>query len=97
MIVYLQLLGQENYKTVIDAIIDLAKKAAKDPWIINEKNPEIQNLEKKLVEDYKNEFEKAYKIQEKQARSNELDKIRNLILENNISETIPTVVVGDII
>ena len=91
------ILGQENYKTVIDAIIDLAKKAAKDPWIINEKNPEIQNLEKKLVEDYKNEFEKAYKIQEKQARSNELDKIRNLILENNISETIPTVVVGDII
>ena len=91
------ILGQENYKTVIDAIIDLAKKAAKDPWIIHEKNPEIQNLEKKLVEDYKNEFEKAYKIQEKQARSNELDKIRNLILENNISETIPTVVVGDII
>ena len=91
------ILGQENYKTVIDAIIDLAKKAAKDPWIINEKNPEIKNLEKKLVEDYKNEFEKAYKIQEKQARSNELDKIRNLILENNISETIPTVVVGDII
>ncbi len=91
------ILGQENYKTVIDAIIDLAKKAAKDPWIIHEKNPEIQNLEKKLIEDYKNEFEKAYKIQEKQARSNELDKIRNLILENNISETIPTVVVGDII
>ena len=26
-------LGQESYKPVIDAIISLAKKAAKDPWI----------------------------------------------------------------
>ena len=91
------ILGQENYKTVIDAIIDLAKKAAKEPWIISEKDPEIKNLEKKLLEEHKNKFEKAYKIQEKQARSNELDKIRNLILENNINETIPSNVVTDII
>ena len=91
------ILGQENYKTVIDAIIDLAKKAAKEPWIISEKDPEIKNLEKKLLEEHKNKFEKAYKIQEKQARSNELDKIRNLILENNINETIPSHVVTDII
>ena len=34
-------LGQESYKIVIDTIIELAKKAAKDPWAIPE---EYQNL-----------------------------------------------------
>ena len=32
------LLGQETYKEVINAIISLAKKAAKQPWEIAEKN-----------------------------------------------------------
>ena len=36
-------LGEENYKTVIDAIISLAKKAAKDMWVIEEKDKEIKD------------------------------------------------------
>ena len=35
-------LGQENYKTVIEAIISLAKKAAKEPWDLKEKDEEIK-------------------------------------------------------
>ena len=34
-------LGQESYKPVIDAIISLAKKAAKDPWEVPSKDSEL--------------------------------------------------------
>ena len=43
-------LGQENYKTVIEAIISLAKKAAKEPWDLKEKDEEIKNLPKFVSE-----------------------------------------------
>ena len=35
-------MGQETYKEVIDAIIKLAKKAAKEPWDIPEKAEEVK-------------------------------------------------------
>ena len=59
-------LGQENYKTVIEAIISLAKKAAKEPWELKEKDEEIKNLPSKINEDFGKEFIDAYKINEKQ-------------------------------
>ena len=54
-------LGQENYKTVIEAIISLAKKAAKEPWELKEKDEEIKNLPSKINEDFGKEFIDAYK------------------------------------
>ena len=49
-------LGQENYKTVIEAIISLAKKAAKEPWDLKEKDEEIKSLPSKINEDFGKEF-----------------------------------------
>ena len=90
-------LGQENYKTVIEAIISLAKKAAKEPWDIKEKDEEIKNLPSKINTDYGTGFIDAYKITEKQKRSEKLSSLRNEISEKFVSETLSPVLVSDAI
>ena len=90
-------LGQENYKTVIEAIISLAKKAAKEPWELKEKDEEIKNLPSKINEDFGKEFIDAYKITEKQKRSEKLSSLRNEISEKFVSETLSPVLVSDAI
>ena len=88
-------MGQETYKEVIDAIIHLAKKAAKEPWDIPEKDEEIKNLPSEIEKNYKNKFIEAYKIQEKQKRSELLSEIRTEINEKHVSEIFSAVIVGD--
>ena len=90
-------LGQENYKTVIEAIISLAKKAAKEPWELKEKDEEIKNLPSKINEDFGKDFIDAYKITEKQKRSEKLSSLRNEISEKFVSETLSPVLVSDAI
>ena len=90
-------LGQENYKTVIEAIISLAKKAAKEPWELKEKDEEIKNLPSKINEDFGKDFINAYKITEKQKRSEKLSSLRNEISEKFVSETLSPVLVSDAI
>ena len=90
-------LGQENYKTVIEAIISLAKKAAKQPWELKEKDEEIKNLPSKINEDFGKDFIDAYKITEKQKRSEKLSSLRNEISEKFVSETLSPVLVSDAI
>ena len=90
-------LGQENYKTVIEAIISLAKKAAKEPWELKEKDEEIKNLPSKINEDFGKDFIDAYKITEKQKRSEKLSSLRNEISEKFVSESLSPVLVSDAI
>ena len=90
-------LGQENYKTVIEAIISLAKKAAKEPWDLKEKDKEIKSLPSKIDKDFGKEFIDAYKITEKQKRSEKLSSLRNEISEKFVSETLSPVLVSDAI
>ena len=90
-------LGQENYKTVIEAIISLAKKAAKEPWELKEKDEEIKNLPSKINEEFGKDFIDAYKITEKQKRSEKLSSLRNEISEKFVSETLSPVLVSDAI
>jgi len=90
------ILGQESYKQVIEAIIELAKKAAKDPWEVPQEKKELQDLFMKIKTEFNNKFFDAYKIQEKQKRVGELDKIRSLILENYVSEEISSIIVSDL-
>ena len=87
--------GQESYKPVIDAIISLAKQAAKDPWLLPEKDEEIIKLPENIGKDYKEEFKKAYNIQEKQNRSEKLNVLRSEIEEKFVSENLSSVVVSD--
>ena len=90
-------LGQENYKTVIEAIISLAKKAAKEPWDLKEKDEEIKSLPSKIDKEFGKEFINAYKITEKQKRSEKLSSLRNEISEKFVSETLSPVLVSDAI
>ena len=89
-------MGQKTYKEVIEAIIKLAKMAAKEPWNIPEKNEEIKNLPVEISKNYKDKLIEAYKIQEKQKRSELLNEIRTEITEKYVSETLSSVVIGDI-
>ena len=89
-------LGQETYKEVIDAIINLARKAAKEPWNIPEKDEEIKNLPSEIEKNYKDKFIEAYKIQEKQKRSELLNDTRDEISKKYVSEALSTVIVGDV-
>ncbi len=90
-------LGQESYKSVIDSIISLAKKAAKEPWAVKEKDEELKNLPIKINDEYGKQFIEAYKITEKQSRSDKLSLVRSEISEKFISETLSSVLVSDAI
>ena len=90
-------MGQETYKEVIDAIINLAKKAAKEMWEIPERDEEIKNLPVEIEKNYKDKFIEAYKIQEKQKRSELLNETRLEINEKYVTETLSAVIVGDAI
>ena len=88
-------MGQETYKEVIDAIVKLAKKAAKEPWTVLEKDEEIKNLPFEVEKNYKNKFIEAYNIQEKQKRSELLNEIRSEVHEKYVSESLSAVIVAD--
>ena len=90
-------LAQESYKPVIEGIISLAKKAAKEPWVIKEKDEELKNLPNKINEQYGKQFIEAYKITEKQSRSEKLSLIRSEISEKFSSDTISSVLLSDAI
>ena len=70
--------GHKELKNVIKGIIELAEVAAKEPISIDEEIPEEKHY-LKLVKGFKKEIEKAYKIEEKSSRYNELDNIKEKI------------------
>ncbi len=72
--------GHKELKNVIKGIIELAEVAAKEPILIEEEIPDEKDY-LKLVKGYKKEIEKAYKIEEKTSRYNELDNIKEKIIE----------------
>ena len=89
--------GQESYKEVIDAIIDLAKEAAKDPWVLAKQEDEVKDLPSKISDAFTKKIIKAYKIQEKQKRSDELTIIRDEIVKQYVSEILSEVIIADAI
>ena len=89
--------GQNAYKPVIDAIIALAKQAAKDPWAIPAQDEKIKELPQNIAKDFKTKLVDAYKIHEKQTRSEKLNELRNEIEEKFVSETMSVIIVNDAI
>jgi polyribonucleotide nucleotidyltransferase len=66
--------AHEESKKVVKAIIDLAEKAAKDPWELAQADNSAMKAEiKKLVGD---DIAAAYKLTDKSARSNALNEVR---------------------
>ena len=70
--------GQESFKPVIEAIISLAEKAAKEPRELIE--VDLSDLQKTVNDSVKDKLIDAYKESDKQARSNKILDIKNELL-----------------
>jgi len=88
-------LGQESYKPIIEAIISLAKKGAKEPWAIPEKDDDLKGLPGKIANEYGQKFVEAYNVIEKQVRSEKLSVLRAEIMEKFVSDSISSVILSD--
>jgi len=67
--------GHDKMQPVIEAIIDLAEKAAGEPWELPEK-PDLSALESKLRELAEPRLREAYAITEKPKRRAEIDTVK---------------------
>ena len=72
--------GHKEMQVVIQAIINLAEQAAKDPWKFDP--PKVdKNIQKFVEQNSKNAFKKAYDEVVKQKRSTMLNDIRSEVLK----------------
>jgi len=78
--------GHKEIEKVIDAIIELAEVAAKEPRPLPEE-PVEKDQYLKAIKPYKKKFEKAYKETDKSKRSKILNEIRNEII-NELGELV---------
>src|SRR5210317_1844312 len=78
--------GHKEIENVIDAIIELAEVAAKEPRPLPEE-PVEKDQYLKAIKPYKKKFEKAYKETNKSKRSKILNEIRNEII-NELGELV---------
>ena len=76
--------GQESFVPVIDAIISLAEKAAKEPRAVEKED--LSELEDKVEKLVNNDLVKAYKIADKQERSNAIAQIKTDLFTEIIPE-----------
>ncbi len=89
--------AHEGFQPVVEAIIELAEKAAKDPWDFE---PEDYSDEKKQVANLiEKDIEKAYKITDKMQRHEALaearDKCAELIASDDNPDGMSEAVFGD--
>jgi polyribonucleotide nucleotidyltransferase len=73
--------GHRSFQPVIQAIIELAEVAAKEPWNMPEKPANAASIEEKLKAAVSAEIAAAYGEQQKQARSQRLDAAKAKIAE----------------
>jgi len=76
--------GHENFQPVIDAVVQLAEKAAKEPRAHS--TPDNSALEKKVTKLVGKDIEKAYKISDKQDRYEALDAAKAKAKEKFLDE-----------
>ena len=73
--------GWKGFQPVIDAIIDLAEKCAKDPWPVPTPAFDKKALEKKIHDLVANDFRSAYATKGKQERVSKLDAAKAKAVE----------------
>ena len=76
--------GQESFKPVIEAIISLAEKAAKEPRELE--NIDLSDLQKTVNEAVKDKLIAAYKESDKQNRSNKISEIKSELLSDLLNK-----------
>jgi polyribonucleotide nucleotidyltransferase len=73
--------GHRSFQPVIQAIIELAEAAAKEPWDLPEKPATAATIEARLRDAVAGDLASAYAERQKQARSNMLDAAKAKIAE----------------
>jgi polyribonucleotide nucleotidyltransferase len=73
--------GHQSFQPVIEAIIELAERAAKDPWPLPEHSEEEKALAARLDELVRAQLTEAYREKEKQARQDRVDEVRRQATE----------------
>ena len=76
--------GQDNFSQVIDAIISLAEKAAKEPRDFEKKD--ISDIENKVSSAIKNDLSEAYKEADKQKRTEKIAEIKKNLISELVSD-----------
>ncbi len=68
--------GHEAIKPIIDAIIDLAKSSAKEPWDIPEPAPEVETVREKFTAGYAAHLSEAYQEPDKKTRQDKVGAVK---------------------
>ena len=76
--------GQENFSQVIDSIINLAEKAAKEPREFQKKD--TSDIENKVSSIVKDDLSKAYKEADKQKRTEKIAEIKKSLISELVSD-----------
>jgi len=72
--------GHKQMQPVIEAIIDLAEKAAKEPWELPEK-PDVLHIESRIRELAEKGLREAYALTDKQERRARIDAVKQATKE----------------
>jgi polyribonucleotide nucleotidyltransferase len=72
--------GHAAFQPVIQAIIELAEVAAKDPWPLPEPSPEQQMLSQRIEALAQSELAEAYREKAKQARHDKINAVKEAVL-----------------
>jgi polyribonucleotide nucleotidyltransferase len=72
--------GHQQMQPVIDAIIGLAERAAKEPWEMEPPSPEAEAINAQVRESVSADLAAAYAERQKQARSNMLEAAKSKIV-----------------
>ncbi len=82
--------GHESFQPVIQAIIELAEHAAKDPWTLPEPSAEEQALKTRVDALARTGLAEAYREPDKGARHNKVDAVRSQMAEALAAEGLDT-------
>jgi polyribonucleotide nucleotidyltransferase len=68
--------GHQQFQAVINAIIELAEQAAKEPWALAEADPEKASVYTALKAQFSTSLADAYKVTAKQDRTNRVAEVK---------------------
>ena len=78
--------GHQNFQPVIQAIIELAEHAAREPWALPEPSAEAQALKARVDAAARSGVATAYQEQAKQARHDKVDAAKKSAMEILVAE-----------
>jgi polyribonucleotide nucleotidyltransferase len=81
--------GHDSLRPVIDAIIDLAEKCAKEPWQVPEAPATVLEARTKMRDMLSGELRAAYMEMQKQQRHAKIDAVRDKALATFVSDDMP--------